>query len=60
MKRNLCGFATAGPFLLALAASPPAFAQKQGGTLIIGHSGEHLATRGVDERGKPANDGCAQ
>jgi peptide/nickel transport system substrate-binding protein len=37
MKRNLCGFATAGPLLLALAASPPAFAQKQGGTLTIGH-----------------------
>src|SRR5215475_6359000 len=37
MKRNLCGFATAGPFLLALAASPSAFAQKQGGTLTIGH-----------------------
>jgi peptide/nickel transport system substrate-binding protein len=37
MKRNLCGFATAGPFLLALAASPHAFAQKQGGTLTVGH-----------------------
>ncbi|TMJ44500.1 MAG: peptide ABC transporter substrate-binding protein, partial [Alphaproteobacteria bacterium] len=37
MKRNLIGFATAGPFLLALAASPPAMAQKQGGTLTIGH-----------------------
>ena len=37
MKRNLCGFAAAGPFLLALAAAPPAFAQKQGGILAIGH-----------------------
>ena len=37
MKRNPCGFAAAGPLLLALAASPPAFAQKQGGTLTIGH-----------------------
>ena len=37
MKRNLCGFATAGPLFLALAASPPALAQKQGGTLTIGH-----------------------
>jgi len=37
MKRNLCGFAAAGPFLLALAAAPPAFAQKQGGILTIGH-----------------------
>jgi peptide/nickel transport system substrate-binding protein len=35
MKRNLCGFATAGPLLLALAASPPALAQKHGGTLKI-------------------------
>jgi len=37
MKRNLIGFAAAGAFVLALAASPPAFAQKQGGTLTIGH-----------------------
>src|SRR4029077_20758454 len=37
MKRNLCGFAAAGPFLLALAAAPPAFTQKQGGILTIGH-----------------------
>src|SRR6476620_10082994 len=37
MKRNLCGFAAAGPLLLALAAAPPAFAQKQGGILTIGH-----------------------
>ena len=37
MKRNLCGFAAAVPFLLALAAAPPAFTQKQGGILTIGH-----------------------
>src|SRR5882724_3242005 len=37
MKRNLIGFAAADAFVLALAASPPAFAQKQGGTLTIGH-----------------------
>src|SRR6266850_7140675 len=37
MRRNLIGFAAAGPFLLAVAASPPAVAQKQGGTLIVGH-----------------------
>jgi peptide/nickel transport system substrate-binding protein len=37
MKRSLTGFAAAGPFLLALAASPSAFAQKQGGTLTTGH-----------------------
>jgi peptide/nickel transport system substrate-binding protein len=37
MQRNLCGFAVAGPFLLAVAMSPPASAQKQGGTLTIGH-----------------------
>ena len=37
MKRNLTGFAAAGPLFLVLAASPPAFAQKQGGTLTIGH-----------------------
>ena len=36
MKRNLCGFAAAGPLLLAVAASPVS-AQKQGGTLTIGH-----------------------
>ena len=37
MKRNLCGSAAAGPLLLLLAASPAAVAQKQGGTLTIGH-----------------------
>jgi len=37
MKRNPCGFAVAGPFLLALAVSLPAFAQKQGGILKIPH-----------------------
>jgi peptide/nickel transport system substrate-binding protein len=37
MKRYLIGFAAAGPFLLAVAASPPVSAQKQGGTLTIGH-----------------------
>jgi peptide/nickel transport system substrate-binding protein len=35
MKRNLCGFAMAGPFLLAMTTSPAALAQ--GGTLIVGH-----------------------
>src|SRR5882672_5932999 len=35
-KRNLCGFAAAGPLLLAVAASPVS-ARKQGGTLTIGH-----------------------
>ena len=42
MKRNLCGFATAGPLLLALMASPPAVAQKQGGTLTITSRPVHL------------------
>jgi len=37
MKRNLCGFAAAGPFLLAMAATPPALAQKRGGIFTIGH-----------------------
>jgi peptide/nickel transport system substrate-binding protein len=37
MKRNLIGFAAAGWFALAVAASSTSFAQKQGGTLKIGH-----------------------
>ncbi len=37
MKRNLIGFAAAGSFALAVAASSTSFAQKQGGTLKIGH-----------------------
>ena len=37
MKRNLTGFAAMGWLALILAASPPALAQKQGGTLRIGH-----------------------
>ena len=37
MKRNLTGFAATGWLALILAVSPPALAQKQGGTLRIGH-----------------------
>src|SRR6266436_3884439 len=37
MKRNLIGFAVAGPLLLAMATASPVSAQKQGGTLTIGH-----------------------
>jgi peptide/nickel transport system substrate-binding protein len=37
MKRNLTGFAATGWLALILAVSPPALAQKQGGTLKIGH-----------------------
>jgi peptide/nickel transport system substrate-binding protein len=37
MKRNLTGFATAGSLLLALVATQPAWAQKPGGVLKVGH-----------------------
>jgi peptide/nickel transport system substrate-binding protein len=37
MKRYLCGFAAAGPFLLALTTSQPVLAQKAGGILKIPH-----------------------
>src|SRR6201998_2915279 len=55
MKSNLCGFAAAGPFFLAPAASPSAFAQKQGGTLTIGHFDSPASISLLEESTNAAN-----
>src|SRR5262249_58969190 len=55
MKRNLCGFAAASPLLLVLAASPAAVAQKQGGTLTIGHFDSPASVSPLEESTNAVN-----